>query len=71
MLGSSWSPIVCRRGNVLFRLFVLGYVWRCPTHIVLCFCCVCIRFVYHMLPVSVDCPFLIAPSAFSNVYFKQ
>ena len=25
--------------------------------------------VYPMLPVSLDCPFLIAPSVFSNVYF--
>ena len=29
----------------------------------------CLRLVYSMLPVSLDCPFLIAPSAFSNVYF--
>ena len=26
------------------------------------------RLVYPMLPVSLDCPFLIAPSVFSNVY---
>ena len=35
-------------------------------------CCVfvfyCLRLVYPMLPVSLDCPFLIAPSVFSNVY---
>jgi hypothetical protein len=24
--------------------------------------------VYHMMPVSLDCPFCIAPSVFSNVY---
>jgi hypothetical protein len=30
---------------------------------------VCLHFVYPMLPVSMDCPFLIAPSVFSNVYF--
>ena len=24
--------------------------------------------VYHMVPVSLDCPFLIAPLVFSNVY---
>jgi hypothetical protein len=29
---------------------------------------VVLRFVYPMLPVSLDCPFLIAPSVFSNVY---
>ena len=26
--------------------------------------------VYPVLPVSLDCPFLIAPSVFSNVYFR-
>jgi len=35
---------------------------------VLCFCFVFRRLVYRMLPVSLDCPFLIAPSVFSNVY---
>jgi hypothetical protein len=38
-------------------------------------CCVFVLFVfvlclvYPMFPVSLDCPFLIAPSVFSNVYF--
>jgi len=27
-----------------------------------------LRLVYPMLPVSLDCPFLIAPSVLSNVY---
>jgi hypothetical protein len=34
-------------------------------------CCallVCLRLVYPLLPVSLDCPFSIAPSVFSNVY---
>ena len=31
----------------------------------LCFC-----FVYPMLPVSLDCSFLMAPSVFSNVYLN-
>jgi hypothetical protein len=38
------------------------------THIVLCLCFVFPRLVYPMLSVSLDCPFLIAPSVFSNVY---
>ena len=38
-------------------------------HIV-CFCFVFLRLVYPMLPVSLDCPFLIAPSVFSGVYFQ-
>ena len=37
--------------------------------IVLCFCFVFTRFAYPMLPVSLDCPYLIAPSVFSNVYW--
>ena len=43
-------------------------VYWCPTHIVLCFYFVCLRLVYPMLPVFLDCPFLIALSVFSNVY---
>ena len=31
-------------------------------------CCVSRRLVTPMLPVSLECPFLIAPSVFSNVY---
>jgi hypothetical protein len=30
--------------------------------------CVFLRIVYSMMPVSLDCPFLIVPSVFSNVY---
>ena len=33
-------------------------------------CCVFLRIVCHMLPVYLACPFSIAPSVFSNVYFK-
>ena len=32
------------------------------------YCVVFPRIVYPMLPVSLDCPFLIAPSVFSNAY---
>jgi len=39
-----------------------------PILIVLCFCFVFLRFVYTMLPVSVDCPFFIASSVFFKVY---
>jgi hypothetical protein len=34
---------------------------------VLCFCCVFVR----MLPVSLDCLFLIVPSVFSDVYLNS
>ena len=36
-------------------------------HHLLCFCFVCHRLVYPMLPVSLNFPFLIVPSVFSNV----
>ena len=35
------------------------------------FCFVCLRLVCPMLPVSLDCPVLIIPSIFSNVYLEQ
>ena len=37
-------------------------------HILCCmFCFVCLRLVCPILPVSLDCPFLIAPLVFSKV----
>ena len=45
---------------------MFGCVLWCPTHIVLCFCFVCLRLVYPMLLVSLDCPFFIASSVFSR-----
>jgi len=38
-------------------------------HIVLCFCFVCHRLTWPMLPVSLDCTFFISPSVFSTVYW--
>jgi len=35
------------------------------------FCFGFLRLVYHMLPVSLDYPFLIAPSIFSNLYLPH
>jgi hypothetical protein len=63
---------------------VFVYVWWCSTHVVLCLftyggvrhmlCCafvfIFLRLVCTVLSVSLDCPFLIAPSVFSNVYSK-
>ena len=63
-------PLVYRRMHVLFTLCVLVCAQCCPTHIVLCFCFVLLSLVYHMLPVSLDCPFVIVPSVFSNVYMS-
>ena len=68
MSGSSLPPVICRRAHVLFMLFVFVCSSRWPTHIVWCFCFVSLRRVYSM-PVSLDCPLLIAPSVSSNFCF--
>ena len=61
--------ILClQEGSCLIYDFVFVSGKRCLTHIVLCFCFVFLRLVYPMLSVSLDCPLLIAPSVFSNVY---
>ena len=52
--------------QVLFTLCAFICAEWCPTHIVLCF--VFLHLVYPMLPVSLDCQCLIAPSVYSNVY---
>jgi hypothetical protein len=56
-------------------MFYLGYlylfVYIGVQHIFAVLSFVCLRFVsymYPILPVSLDCHFLIAPSVFSNVY---
>ena len=69
MFDSSLPPAVCRRAHVLFTVFVLVCIY-CLTHIVLCFCCVCLSLVYPILTVSLDCSFLIVLSVFSGVYLQ-
>ena len=56
MLGSSLPPVVCRRAYVLFTLFVFVCMWWCAV-----FCFVFLRLVCHVLPVSLECLFMIAP----------
>ena len=68
LFGSSFPPVVCRSTHVLFTLFLFVCVQWCPIHIVLCFSFACLRLVYPVLPIFLDCPFLIALSVFSNVY---
>ena len=68
MFDSSLPPVVCMRDHVLFNLFVFVCAKWCLTHILLCFCVVCLHLLYPMLPVYLDCPFLIAPAVFSDVY---
>ena len=56
------SVIICFQKVLLNKLCTFPIV-----------CCVFVLFVlctYTMLPVSLDCPFLIVPSVFSNVYLS-
>ena len=64
MLGLSLLPVVCRRVHVLFALIVF-FAYSGVQHIL---CCVFLHIMYPMLTVSLDCPFLIVPSVFSNAY---
>ena len=47
---------------------IMLYVFVC---IVLCFCFVCLRLVCPLFPVSLDFPFFIASSVFSNFYGRH
>ena len=44
------------------------YAYSGVQHILFCVLCFCFVFLRLVLPVSLDCPFLIVPSLFSNVY---
>ena len=68
MFGSSSPPVVCRTTHVLFTLFMLAWICWCPAHIMLC-CFSFLCLVWPMLPVSLECSFVIVFSVFSNVYF--
>ena len=59
IFGSFLSPDVCRKAHVIYSLCVF-IADRCVQHIL---CCVFV-FAYTMLPVSLDCPFLIATQTF-------
>ena len=62
--------------NCLQEVSCLFYVICVCLRIVACnvYCfalmLISLRFVYPLLPVSLDCPFLIAPLVFSNVYYN-
>ena len=62
LFGSSLPPVVCRGAHVLLMLFVFVSVQWSTT----CFG----LFFFVLFPVFLDCPFFIAPSVFSDVYFK-
>ena len=56
-------------GFMSYLRYLCLFVHSGVQHILCCvFVFYCLRLVYPMLPVSLDCPFLIAPSVFSNVY---
>ena len=62
--------VQCCVQHILCCVFVLSVFVLCTL------CCPCLgivffRLVYPMLPVSRDCPFLIATSVFTNVLFKS
>ena len=62
-------PVVCRRTHVLPKLFVFVFsIVVSNTYYVVFLSCFSLYLVYRLLPISLDCPFLIAPSVFSNVY---
>ena len=78
-------PVVCRRAHVLFTFFVFLCIFLPNTYCVV-FCLFlsssCVPYVASLsglslfgcpfvLAVSLDCPCLIAPSVFSNVYLLQ
>ena len=63
LASSCFSQVWC----LSYVISVYFCVYWCSAHTVVCF--VFLRLVYPMLPISLNCPFLIAPSAFSNVYF--
>ena len=67
MFGSSFLPVVCSRAYVLFICVCLLIVVS-NTYCVM-FCFIFLRLVYPMLPFSLDCPFMTAPSVFSKVCF--
>jgi hypothetical protein len=57
--GSCPIYVIC----ICFRILVFNTYW-----FVFLFCCLCL--VYLMLPVSLDCTFVIASSLFSNLYLS-
>ena len=66
MFGSSLHPV--GGGRMSYLSYLCLFAHSGVEHIV---CCVFLRLVYHMIPLSQNCPFLISPSVFSNVYFSD
>ena len=57
-------------GLISYLSYLCLFAYSGVQHILCCiFCFVFLRLVWSMLPVSLGCPFLIASSVFSNIYF--
>jgi hypothetical protein len=73
MFGSSLPPVVCKKREVCVGGGIMSYLrYLClfaHSWVLLILSCVFVSLglVYPMFPVSTDCPFLVAPSVFSNV----
>ena len=61
------SYIIAARGHMSYLRCLCLFAYSGGQHIL---CCVFLRLVNPMLTVSLVCPFLIAPSVFSNVYLR-
>ena len=78
--GRSWPYDVFKETGTVYNspasMFAHGFGWVHVAHLFsfMCYavlCCIlfCLRLVSNvMLPVSLDCPFVISPSGFSNVH---
>ena len=66
----SYGGCLIRGKNCVYTRFLVGSVLLII--LVLCVVCVFVLYLlYSMSPVSLDFPFLIAPSVFSNVYLQK
>jgi len=71
MLCSSLHPVVCRKAHV-FVYVICVCLYSGVQHVFTwVFYFVFLHLVYPMLPVSLGCSFLIAPSVFSNFCLEQ
>jgi hypothetical protein len=78
-----WCPLRLPHNNDVRYVFIYSCWWYCSCLIydmcvcmrivvpktycdVFCFICLCL--VYHMLPFSLDCPYVIAPSIIFDLY---
>ena len=57
-------------GGRMLYLRYLCFIAQSSVQYILCCCFDFLRLVYHVLPISLDCLFFIAPSVFSNVYLQ-